>query len=89
MVGFKSPNHPPTTKRRPQCILAPEPYVLQHYVTVGFEELDKEKLTPLLRLKYHDSLTDAIADLGCQPAEINMAFVGFQKKYLYQQTATA
>ena len=63
-------------------------FVLQHYVTVGVEELDQDKLTPLLRLKYHDSLTDAIADLGCQPAEINMAFVGFQK-YLYQQTAAA
>jgi type I restriction enzyme R subunit len=63
-------------------------FVLQHYVTVGVEELDQDKLTPLLRLKYHDSLTDAIADLGGQPAEINLAFVGFQK-YLYQQTAAA
>lgn len=63
-------------------------FVLQHYVTVGVEELDQEKLTPLLRLKYHDSLTDAIADLGGHPAEINMAFIGFQK-YLYQQTAAA
>jgi len=63
-------------------------FVLQHYVTVDVEELDQDKLTPLLSLKYHDSLTDAIADLGCQPAEINMAFVGFQK-YLYQQTAAA
>jgi type I restriction enzyme R subunit len=63
-------------------------FVLQHYVTVGVEELDQEKLTPLLRLKYHDSLTDAMADLGCEPAEINLAFVGFQK-YLYQQTAAA
>ncbi|MBK6509422.1 MAG: DEAD/DEAH box helicase family protein [Haliea sp.] len=63
-------------------------FVLQHYVTVGVEELDQEKLTALLRFKYHDSLTDAMADLGCEPAEINMAFVGFQK-YLYQQTAVA
>lgn len=63
-------------------------FVLQHYVTVGVEELDQEKLTPLLRLKYRDSLTDAISDLGGHPAEINMAFIGFQK-YLYQQTAAA
>jgi type I restriction enzyme R subunit len=55
---------------------------------VGVEELDQEKLTPLLRLKYHDSLTDAIADLGGRPEEINLAFAGFQK-YLYQQTAVA
>jgi type I restriction enzyme, R subunit len=63
-------------------------FVLQHYVSVGVEELDQEKLTPLLRLKYHDSLTDAIADLGGRPEEINVAFAGFQK-YLYQQTAVA
>ncbi len=39
-------------------------FVLQHYVSVGVEELDQEKLTPLLRLKYHNSLADAVADLG-------------------------
>lgn len=38
--------------------------VLSHYVRVGVEELDQEKLTPLLRLKYHDSIADALADLG-------------------------
>ena len=36
----------------------------------------------VLRLKYHDALADAVADLG-QPDEINKVFVGFQK-YLYQ-----
>jgi type I restriction enzyme R subunit len=61
-------------------------FVLQHYVTVGVEELDPEKLTPLLLLKYHNSLADAVADLGGRPDEINRAFAGFQK-YLYQQTA--
>ena len=60
-------------------------FVLQHYVTVGVEELEQEKLTPLLRLKYRDSIADAVADLG-QPAEIGKAFAGFQK-YLYRQTA--
>ncbi len=56
-------------------------FVLAHYITVGVEELDQEKLTPLLRLKYHDSLADAIADLG-KPDEIGKVFAGFQK-YLY------
>ena len=50
------------------------------------EELDQEKLTPLLLLKYHNSLADAVADLGGRPAEINKAFASFQQ-YLYQQTA--
>ena len=33
-------------------------FVLSHRVNVGLEELDPAKLTPLLRLKYHDSLAD-------------------------------
>lgn len=57
-------------------------FVLQHYVTEGVEELDHEKLTPLLRLKYHNSIADAIADLG-KPEEIGKVFSGFQR-YLYQ-----
>jgi len=60
-------------------------FVLSHYVSEGVEELDKEKLTPLLRLKYGDSIADAVADLG-NPTQINGVFVGFQK-YLYQQQA--
>ena len=62
-------------------------FVLSHYVSVGVEELDQEKLTPLLRLKYHDSIADAVADLG-KPEEIGKVFSGFQK-YLYQQQAAA
>src|SRR5207253_5674324 len=31
-------------------------FVLAHYVGVGVEELNQEKLTPLLRLKYSNSL---------------------------------
>ena len=62
-------------------------FVLSHYVSVGVEELDMEKLTLFLRLKYHDSIKDAVADLG-KPEEINHVFVGFQK-YLYQQQAVA
>jgi len=63
-------------------------FVLQHYITVGVEELDQEKLTPLLLLKYHNSLADAVADLGGRPEEINKAFTGFQQ-YLYQQSIAA
>jgi len=60
-------------------------FVLAHYVTVGVEELDTKKLTPLLRLRYRDSMRDAIADLG-KPELIRVAFSGFQR-YLYQPLA--
>ena len=60
-------------------------FVLAHYVREGVDELDQAKLTPLLRLKYHDSIADAIADLGV-PEEIGGVFAGFQK-YLYQPAA--
>lgn len=59
-------------------------FVLSQYINVGVEELDQSKLSPLLRLKYHDSLADAVADLG-KPDEIGKMFAGFQK-YLYQPT---
>jgi type I restriction enzyme R subunit len=62
-------------------------FVLSHYVRVGVQELDQEKLTPLLRLKYHDSIADALADLG-KAADIGRVFAGFQK-YLYQPQAVA
>jgi type I restriction enzyme R subunit len=58
-------------------------FVLSHYVNIGVDELDQEKLTPLLRLKYHNSIADAVADLG-DPENINKVFVGFQK-FLYQE----
>jgi len=62
-------------------------FVLSHYVNEGVEGLDQEKLTPLLRLKYNNSISDALADLG--PAEdIGQVFTGFQK-YLYQHRAGA
>jgi type I restriction enzyme R subunit len=60
-------------------------FVLSHYVSVGVDELDQEKLTPLLRLKYHNSIADAVADLG-RPEDIGRVFVGFQK-FLYQPPA--
>lgn len=62
-------------------------FVLAHYIRVGVEELDQDKLGPLLRLKYHDSIADAVADLG-QPGEIARVFTGFQQ-YLYQPQAVA
>ncbi len=62
-------------------------FVLSHYVRVGVEELDQEKLTPLLRLKYHNSIADAVADLG-RAEEIGQVFTGFQK-YLYQRQSAA
>ena len=60
-------------------------FVLSHYVSVGVEELEQQKLTPLLKLKYHDALADAVADLG-KPEDIAKCFTGFQK-YLYATTA--
>jgi type I restriction enzyme R subunit len=62
-------------------------FVLSHYVRVGVHELDQEKLTPLLRLKYHNSIADALADLG-KATDIGHVFAGFQK-YLYQPQAVA
>ena len=60
-------------------------FVLSHYVNQGVGELDQDKLTPLLKLKYHDSIADAVAELG-KPEEIGKVFAGFQK-YLYQKAA--
>ena len=62
-------------------------FVLSYYVSVGVDELDQEKLTPLLRLKYHDSIADAVADLG-KPEDIGTVFSSFQK-YFYQPKAAA
>ena len=59
--------------------------MLSHYVSEGVGELDQDKLTPLLRLKYNDSIADAVADLG-KPEDIGRVFAGFQK-YLYQKAA--
>jgi type I restriction enzyme R subunit len=60
-------------------------FVLAHYVSEGVQELDQDKLTPLLRLKYNNSIADAVADLG-RPEEIGKVFAGFQQ-YLYQRVA--
>jgi type I restriction enzyme R subunit len=57
-------------------------FVLGHYVSAGVEELDQEKLAPLLALKYHGSLSDAVADLAMPAEDIGRFFRNFQK-YLY------
>ena len=62
-------------------------FVLAHYVREGVQELDQEKLAPLLKLRYHDSIADAIADLG-DAKLIGRIFAGFQK-YLYQPASAA
>ena len=56
-------------------------FVLDQYVTQGVDELDAEKLTPLLKLRYNNALNDAMADLG-DAVQVRKAFVGMQR-YLY------
>jgi type I restriction enzyme R subunit len=56
-------------------------FALSQYVQVGVDELSQDKLTPLLRLKYGNSLTDALDDLG-PPARMREIFADFQQ-YLY------
>jgi EcoEI R protein C-terminal len=60
-------------------------FVLSQYVKVGAEELDQDKLSLLLKLKYNNAIADAVADLG-RPEEIGHVFAGFQK-YLYQEAS--
>lgn len=44
-----------------------------------------QKLTPLLQLRYQNSISDAVADLG-KAEEIGILFSSFQK-YLYELVA--
>jgi type I restriction enzyme, R subunit len=55
-------------------------FVLAQYVKQGVDELDAEKLSPLLQLKYR-ALNDAFAELG-KPDQVRRVFVGFQR-HLY------
>ena len=61
-------------------------FVLGQYVKEGVDELAPEKLSPLLKLKYHNAISDAVADLG-DTTQIRALFTGFQK-FLYQAAAT-
>ena len=56
-------------------------FVLKQYVSSGVYELDEEKLSPLLLLKYK-AITDAKRALG-DIESIRKTFIGFQS-YLYQ-----
>lgn len=56
-------------------------FVLVHYVEIGIDELEQAKLTPLLKLRYHNSNADAVADL-VRPEEVWLVFAEFQQ-YLY------
>lgn len=59
-------------------------FVLEQYVNEGVNELDSDKLSPLLHLKYN-SITDAKRALG-DIQSIRETFIGFQE-YLYQDRA--
>jgi type I restriction enzyme R subunit len=61
-------------------------FVLAQYVQQGVDELDAEKLSPLLRLRYK-ALNDAFAELG-KPDQVRQMFVGFQR-HLYEAGAPA
>ncbi len=55
-------------------------FVLAQYVAQGVDELDQDKLSPLLKLRYQ-ALNDAFDELG-EPERVRDIFVGFQK-HLY------
>jgi type I restriction enzyme, R subunit len=61
-------------------------FVLAQYVKEGVDELDQEKLSPLLRLRYK-ALNDAFAELG-KPEQVREVFIGFQR-HLYEQPGGA
>jgi type I restriction enzyme R subunit len=67
-----------TYGEKQQAFLA---FVLDQYVTQGVDELDSDKLTPLLKLRYNNALHDAMEDLG-DAVQVRLAFVGMQR-YLY------
>ena len=54
-------------------------YVLDLYVRNGFKELDSDKLSTILEMKYH-SLTDAMNQLGLKPNEMRAFFLDIQEE---------
>ena len=52
-------------------------FVLQQYQDHGVDELESDKLTPLLKLKYGGALNDALRELG-RAEEVRRLFVGLQ-----------
>ena len=57
-------------------------FVLQQYQDYGVDELESEKLSPLLKLKYGGVLNDAFRELG-GAADVRRLFIGVQP-YLYR-----
>ena len=55
-------------------------FVLAKYVRQGLDELDAEKLSPLLKLKYNNAIAGAFAELG-QPEQVRKVFVGFPRHF--------
>jgi type I restriction enzyme R subunit len=53
-------------------------YVLDQYVSQGVEELETDKLSKLIALKYNSSLADGIEDLGGDVDQIRSMFIEFQ-----------
>ena len=60
-------------------------FVLAQYVRQGVDELDAEKLAPRLKLKYQNTLADALSELG-KPDQVRSVFLGFQR-HLYERRA--
>ncbi len=58
-------------------------FVLAQYVAQGVRELDADKLSPLLKLRYQSALADAFEDLG-SPESVRTLFTGFQRN-LYRK----
>ncbi|WP_313951959.1 hypothetical protein [Accumulibacter sp.] len=65
---FAMPAHEkPLPQMRPASVCLQEKregvarFRLSYHVAAGVEELDQAKLTPLLKLKYHDSTANAVA----------------------------
>ena len=61
--------------------------MLGPYVRQGVDELDAEKLSPLLKLRYKNALADAFVELG-RPHQVRQVFVGFQR-HLYGRGTSA
>ena len=61
-------------------------FVLSQYVAQGVDELDSDKLSPLLRLRYNNAISDAFSELG-QPEQVRRVFIGFQR-HLYERAGT-
>jgi type I restriction enzyme R subunit len=57
--------------------------VPQTYPNLSVDELDADKLTPLLKLRYNNALNDAMANFG-DAVQVRKAFVGFQR-FLYAE----